>query len=186
MSVDLEPDGLLGKSQAMQQARVLLGREHVPTMRFAAQRGTKRLLRRRPCRPPGGMAWPKLSGTWNASWPAGLEGAWSDARGATDDPAPSGAQRWRRPGRRRHRRERTRPDRLARIAGPRRRRGCAFSSIASDESIPSVSAAPVRRCSSSVSSPVPQPRSTARPPGIGVTSASRSKNGRLRSSAKRE
>src|SRR5690348_13881816 len=63
--------------------------------------------------------------------------------------------------------------------------GALFSSIARDESSPSVLSALVRSCSERVSSPVPQPRSTTRPPGQGSTRLSRSKNGAERSRSKR-
>src|SRR5262245_14947885 len=69
-----------------------------------------------------------------------------------------------------------------------------FASISAELSMPRVSAARRRRCISRVSSPVPHPRSRTRGEGGGSvsgsvppwrTSASRSKNGRLRSSLKR-
>ena len=64
-------------------------------------------------------------------------------------------------------------------------RSRARASIAGEVSIPRVSAAPIRSCSTCVSSPVPHPRSTTRPPRTGSTSANRSKNGCDRSSRNR-
>jgi hypothetical protein len=63
--------------------------------------------------------------------------------------------------------------------------GRARWSIAGELSTPSVWPAPSRRWSKAVSSPLPQPRSTTRPPGTGRTRPSRSWNGWARSAAKR-
>src|SRR6266566_5081292 len=63
--------------------------------------------------------------------------------------------------------------------------GRARASIASERSMPSVSPAASSWWRRAVSSPVPHPRSTTRMPGRGRTSASRSRNGRARSSRKR-
>ena len=68
---------------------------------------------------------------------------------------------------------------------PSSARVTAFSSIAGEESTPSVDLACSRLCASAVSSPVPHPRSTTRIPGLRRTIASRSKNGRERSARNR-
>src|SRR4051812_46132902 len=60
-----------------------------------------------------------------------------------------------------------------------------LASIAGELSMPIVSCAESRRCSSRVNSPVPQPRSTTRISGRGCTSSSRSKKGIARSSRNR-
>ena len=57
----------------------------------------------------------------------------------------------------------------------------ARANMDAEESMPTVSAACMRRCSSTVRLPVPQPRSTTRPRGTGVHSATRSSNGFRRS-----
>src|SRR5436190_1538386 len=64
-------------------------------------------------------------------------------------------------------------------------RGRARASIASERSMPSVSRAASSWWSRAVGSPVPDPRSTTGMPARGRTSASRSRNGRVRSSRKR-
>ena len=129
-------------------------------------------------------SWSQLSGTWNASWPpgrtarvekseqGGMVGAqWSAALEKTRSNACAEANAPMSPRSKRIRAlpHEPPPSRASRRTNRRRESP----------------RAPVARASSPVSAPGPHPRSTARPPGIGATRSSRSKNGFARSAPKR-